>query len=149
MTRDVDESESLKDPFVHRMIPTVAAVGLTLGASGCGGPDGGEDPGDNDISQDEIRDFCSDLSSCLDENTSGYDSIDTCVSYFEDEIRYYTQFAQEAGGEACVDVVRSYFDCLLDSTSCNMGEVQFEEGSCDVDSDAYDAACGDDMPGSM
>jgi hypothetical protein len=140
------EDDAPQNQFVHRLIPTVTAVGLTLGAGACGGSD---DPDDNGISKDELQNYCSDLRSCVGEDDFGYDSLDGCVSYFDEQVRYYTQIAQEEVGEACADAMLGYFDCILDSNSCNMGEFEYTEGSCEAEIYAYSDACYDDMSGSM
>mgnify|MGYP006280884795 CR=1 FL=1 len=144
MTQDGEESETPKDPFVHRMIPTVAAVGLTLGAGACGGSDGTTRP-----SKDELRNYCSDRRDCVGENDFGFDSLNDCADYYDDEIAYYTNVDNPEITQACADASMRFFNCALDTASCDMGEFYYDPEACESEYYAqYDACYGDDS-GSM
>lgn len=147
MTRDSENSETSKDPFVHRMIPTVAAVGLTLGASACGGSGGSDTPAGP--STDDLRDYCSNLRSCEGKEEFEYNSVEDCIGGLEEGLRYYTEMAEEQAGSACVDATLEAFDCTFEESVCEMGEFNPDEDACTDEFIDYYDKCYSEMPGSM
>ncbi len=138
------EKDAPNNQFVHRLIPTVTAVGLTLGAGGCGGSDDTDRP-----SKDELRSYCSDLRDCVGEGNFGFDSLDDCTTYYDDQISYYTNVDNPEISQACADTSLKFFNCALDTASCDRGEFYYDPEACESEYYAqYDACYGDDS-GSM
>jgi hypothetical protein len=149
MTNRKQENDAPKNPFVHRMIPTVTAVGLTLGAGACGGSDEPEGWDFDERPEDTIRDYCADRRSCVGEDNFEFDSVDACVSQVEADMRYYLDMAEERAGQECVDATSDVFDCLLTEAICEMGQFYYTDDACQHAYNAYYAACYGDMSGSM
>jgi hypothetical protein len=149
MSEDHGKPTGSNNPFVHRMIPTVTAVGLTLGAGACGGSG---DPGDDNgfPSDDEIRDFCSRMQSCVGEEDFGYDSIDDCIDFVNADITYYTNTEKPEISEGCADAFLDSANCIVDEASCNdMEEFVRQPEACDADYANFYSTCFEDDSTSM
>jgi hypothetical protein len=150
MSEDQEEPTDSTNPFVHRMIPTVTAVGLTLGAGACGGSG---DPGDNNSgfpSDDEIRDFCSRMQSCVGEDDFVYESMDDCTDFVDSQLTYYTNTNDPDISEGCADAFLDNANCVIDEASCNdMEEFVRQPDACDGEYATYYDACYEDDSTSM
>jgi hypothetical protein len=129
------------------MIPTVAAVGLTLGAGACGdSPDdngGNDDNGSNIPTTDDYRDFCADIKSCSEQNFNEYfNSLDECADYYNGLLRYYLDTNNDGVDQSCVDAMTDYWTCIEDESYCNSEGAFFPpEDACDSEYMAVESAC--------
>jgi hypothetical protein len=149
MENDRETSSESKNQFVHRLIPTVTAVGLTLGAGACGGSDGPEDDGPDNSgpelpTEEERRRYCSVFESCVSDANFAFDSVDDCASYLEDRIRYYTDTSNSNVDQACSDAGLDYFNCAVDEVTCDMGNFVYGMQACESEFDATVDACNID-----
>lgn len=134
-------------PFVRRMIPTVAAVGLTLGAGACGdSPSDNGDNGDNGSNVptvDDYRDFCSDVRSCSEQTFSDYfSSLDDCADYYGDLLSYYLDTNNTGVDQSCVDAVSDYWTCIEEESYCDSDGAFFPpQGACESEYMAVSEEC--------
>jgi len=113
-----------------KIIPRLAIAALPLAGTACGaGSDGGL-PQDNVT--DAINAFCMTVARCY----PGYD-MNECVNYEQAFAEYARNY-----GEACVNVVASYFQCLSE-LSCE-DYIDYGPGfqACETEiNDTFEAAC--------
>ena len=115
--------------FVRRLIPSVAAVSLTMG--GCG-PDESDDEEDDppkveveSVTKMELSEFCRQEQNCGSDFV--FNGLRDCVHYYEYSIGYYEQYYQEYLGRACSQAFIVFWQCRnIESRECLNGTFQYE-----------------------
>ena len=158
-----ESTERTANPFVRRLIPTVAAATLTLSGclpgSGDGESDGGtlddagggDDSGtvsegvqtndDGDISTAEVRDYCETFRDCDPSRfEQSHDSIDDCVDEQEYYLNYHFDLAADEQGALCADALEAWWECMyVDVYGCFDGEFRRDADAQSCFDDHYDS----------